>query len=88
MVISSFLELGTMTERTERILKLAHETSALLSGEFTLASGKKSNHYFEGKRLTLHPEGAYLIGKEIFFGLINQKLTFVIEDQKSLIIII
>ena len=66
MVISSFLELGSMTERTEKILKLAHETRALLYGEFTLASGKKSDHYFEGKRLTLHPEGAYLIGKEIF----------------------
>jgi orotate phosphoribosyltransferase len=53
------------TERTRRILELAHETGALLHGKFTLASGKKSDHYFEGKRLTLHPEGSYLIGKEI-----------------------
>lgn len=55
-----------VTERTKRILELTHETGALLYGKFTLASGKKSDHYFEGKRLTLHPEGAYLIGKEIF----------------------
>lgn len=54
-----------MTERTKRILELAHETGALLHGEFTLTSGKKSNHYFEGKKLTLHPEGSYLLGKEV-----------------------
>ena len=65
MVVSSFLELGVVTERTKRILELAHETGALLYGEFTLASGKKSDHYYDGKQLTLHPEGAYLIGKEI-----------------------
>ena len=66
MVISYFLELGVVTPRTQRILDLAHETGALLHGEFTLSSGKKSDHYFEGKRLTLYPEGAYLIGREIF----------------------
>jgi len=65
MVISYSLELGVVTERTQRILDLAYETGALMTGAFTLSSGKKSDHYFEGKRLTLHPEGAYLIGKEI-----------------------
>ena len=53
MVVSSFLELGVATEHTKRILELAYETGALLYGDFTLASGKKSDHYFEGKRLTL-----------------------------------
>ena len=65
MVVSSFLELGVATERTKRILELAHETGALLYGDFTLASGKKSDHYFESKRLTLHPEGAYQLGREV-----------------------
>jgi orotate phosphoribosyltransferase len=65
MAVSYFLELGVDTERTRRILELAHVTGALLHGDFTLSSGKKSDHYFEGKRLTLHPEGAYLIGKEV-----------------------
>ncbi len=65
MVLSYFLELGVDTLRTRRILELLHETGAILFGEFTLASGKKSDRYFEGKRLTLHPEGAYLVGKEI-----------------------
>jgi len=66
MVVSSFLELGVATEHTKRILELAHETGALLYGDFTLASGKKSGHYFEGKRLTLSPEGAYHVGKAVF----------------------
>ncbi len=65
MVVSYFLELGVDTERTRRILELAHETGALLYGDFTLASGKKSDHYWDGKQLNLHPEGAYLIGEEI-----------------------
>jgi orotate phosphoribosyltransferase len=66
MVSHSFLELVVRKERTERILKLAHETGALLYGDFTLASGKKSGHYFEGKRLTLSPEGAYQVGKAVY----------------------
>jgi orotate phosphoribosyltransferase len=66
MVIAYSLELKVITKRTERILQLAHETGALLHGDFTLSSGKKSDHYFEGKRLTLFPEGAYLIGQEVY----------------------
>ncbi len=31
-------------------------------GDFTLASGKKSNFYIDLKATTLHPEGAHLIG--------------------------
>lgn len=69
MVVSYFLELGVVTERTKRILELAHETRALLYGDFTLSSGKKSDHYYDGKQLTLHPEGAYLIGEEILHRL-------------------
>lgn len=69
MVVSSFLELGVVTEHTKRILELAHETGALQYGDFTLASGKKSDHYFEGKRLTLYPEGAYHVGKAVLDAL-------------------
>lgn len=53
-------------ETAKKILDLAWELGALLSGDFTLTSGKKSHHYFEGKRLTLHPEGAYWVGKAMF----------------------
>jgi orotate phosphoribosyltransferase len=66
MAISSTLELKVNTKDAERILEIARETGALLEGEFTLASGKKSNHYFEGKRLTSSAEGAYRVGKVIF----------------------
>ena len=34
-------------------------------GEFTLVSGKKSNYYFDSKKTTLLPEGAYLTATEI-----------------------
>ena len=38
---------------------------SLMFGDFTLASGKKSNFYFDSKRTTLLPEGAYLTAVEI-----------------------
>jgi len=61
----STLALGVDTDNTRRILELAYEVGALMQGEFTLTSGKKSDHYFEGKKLTLSPEGAYLVGKAV-----------------------
>ena len=66
MATSSTLELRVTTKNAQRILQIARETGALLEGEFTLSSGKKSNHYFDGKRVTLSPEGAYLVGKLVF----------------------
>jgi len=66
MTTSLSLELGVRNKHTERILELAYETGALLFGDFTLSSGKKSDHYFECKKLTLSPEGAYQIGKAVF----------------------
>jgi orotate phosphoribosyltransferase len=38
---------------------------SLMFGDFTLVSGKKSNFYFDSKRTTLLPEGAYLTAMEI-----------------------
>ena len=37
---------------------------ALLKGDFVLSSGKRSSYYFDGRLLTLHPQGLYLITKE------------------------
>jgi orotate phosphoribosyltransferase len=34
--------------------------------EVTLASGRKSTFYFDGKQTTLHPRGAVLVGKAFF----------------------
>lgn len=33
-----------------------------MEGDFTLASGKKSDYYFDCRQTSLHPEGAWLIG--------------------------
>jgi len=60
------LELGLDTEDTRRIREIAHEVGAFLTGEFTLTSGRKSNYYIDGKRITLSPEGAYLVGRAVF----------------------
>ena len=53
-----------------RMLELAEEKGALLRGDFTLSSGIKSKYYFDGRRLTLDPEGAMLTGKA-FYRLIH-----------------
>ncbi len=66
MVTSSILELGLNTESAEKIREIANEVGAFLQGDFTLSSGRKSGHYFDGKKVTLSPEGAYWVGKAIF----------------------
>lgn len=45
----------------ERLLERAKELQALKFGEFTLTSGQKSKYYFDGRLLSLDPEGADLI---------------------------
>lgn len=40
--------------------------------QVTLASGKSSDFYFDGKQTALHPEGAHLLGK-LFYQLILDK---------------
>lgn len=45
-----------------RLREILKEKS-ILRGEFTLASGKKSNYYIDARLTTLDPEGVYLIGK-------------------------
>lgn len=49
----------------EQILALAKKRGALQFGSFTLSSGKSSRYYFDGRLLTLDPEGAYLVGKAL-----------------------
>jgi len=64
--MQAHVELGLNTESARRIREIASEVGALLEGEFTLTSGKKSNYYFDGKKLTLSPQGAYWVGKAMF----------------------
>jgi orotate phosphoribosyltransferase len=53
------------SERRQRILDLALSLGALAYGDFVLSSGARSSYYFDGRLLTLDPEGAYLIGQEL-----------------------
>ena len=46
-----------------RSLERAQELDALRFGDFTLTSGAKSNYYFDGRILTLDPEGADLVSE-------------------------
>ena len=52
-------------EAAERLLEIAIERGALKYGEFTLSSGQKSRYYFDGRLLSLDPEGAYLIAEAL-----------------------
>ena len=54
-----------MNEAVDRLLQLALEKGALKYGDFTLTSGKKSSYYFDGRLLSLDPEGAYLIAQSL-----------------------
>lgn len=49
----------------DRLLQLAMERGALKYGEYTLSSGQKSRYYFDGRLLSLDPEGLYLIGQTL-----------------------
>ena len=53
----------------ERLLERAKELGALEFGDFTLTSGQKSTYYFDGRQLSLDPEGS-----DIISGLFLQKI--------------
>jgi len=54
--------MNTVGEFKKALLRIIRERS-YREGDFTLASGKKSTFYIDLKATTLHPEGAFLIGK-------------------------
>jgi orotate phosphoribosyltransferase len=54
-----------MLERDRERLKHLLKEHSLMFGDFTLVSGKKSSFYFDSKKTTLRPEGAYLVAAEI-----------------------
>lgn len=49
----------------ERLLHLI-QTRAYRQGEVTLASGRTSDFYIDGKMIEVSPEGAYLIGEALY----------------------
>jgi orotate phosphoribosyltransferase len=50
---------------------------ALIRGEITLASGRKSSYYFDGKMVTLSAEGAYRAAQGILETVRDDRLTAV-----------
>ena len=46
-------------------LRLLVKERSFKFGDFTLASGKKSTYYFDGKQVTLYAHGAYLLGQQM-----------------------
>ena len=52
-------------EELEKLRELIIEKS-FRYGYFTLSSGKESLYYFDGRLTTLSPEGAHLVGRQIF----------------------
>lgn len=61
MTSSEVLFGATQRETLHRLLA----TRSFQFGDFVLSSGKKSTYYFDGKQVTLHPEGAYLVARAV-----------------------
>ena len=57
----------------EELLQMIQK-KAVIRGERTLASGKKSNFYIDGKQVTLDPHGLLLTGKVILSMLAGAKV--------------
>jgi orotate phosphoribosyltransferase len=55
------LDLGTLEE-----LRAMLQEHCLTYGDFVLTSGRHSNYYYNGKRVTLAPRGALLVGQVLF----------------------
>lgn len=49
-------------EMKRALAKILMEKS-YLEGDFLLSSGLRSDYYFDGRQTSLHPEGAWLIGR-------------------------
>jgi orotate phosphoribosyltransferase len=52
-------------DTVSQLLRVAVERGALKYGDFTLTSGRKSSYYFDGRLLSLDPEGADLIARAL-----------------------
>lgn len=51
------------SELAKEILAMSRNEGALQYGDFRLSSGARSGYYFDGRLVSLNPEGAYLLGK-------------------------
>lgn len=51
------------TSHAQAILDLAKRSGALMFGDFQLSAGGASSYYFDGRIVTLDPQGAYLVAQ-------------------------
>ena len=49
----------------EAVLEIAKRLDALMFGKFQLSAGGTSNYYFDGRVVTLDPEGSYRVARAI-----------------------
>ena len=55
---------GDMTNsQAQEIMDIAIDRGALTFGEFKLSAGGTSSYYFDGRILSLDPEGSYAVAK-------------------------
>ncbi len=62
MAIDSF---SVTAEEEADPIRLLEDSGALLFGEFTLSSGRKSSYYFDSKKLTMDPAGARFVARHL-----------------------
>ncbi len=60
-----------MKEEAAAILRLARDVGALQFGEFKLTSGEMTNYYFDGRLVTLDPEGSYTVASAFLPALVK-----------------
>ena len=58
-----------MSDLKEELLERINYLQVFKTGEFTLASGSKSNFYIDGRLITLDPGGSEIISKIILNNL-------------------
>ena len=49
----------------QRIIEIAEKLGALQFGEFTLTAGGTSSYYFDGRLVTLDPEGSHTVARAL-----------------------
>jgi orotate phosphoribosyltransferase len=71
------LEVAVKGEWAERLKQIAIEEGAFLQSDtpiYRLSSGQMSDHYFEGKKITLSPRGAHLVARMVLDELSGEKV--------------
>jgi orotate phosphoribosyltransferase len=65
-----------MTTTRDRLLGLIR-TRSFATGDFTLASGKKSSLYFNLKPTMMHPDGAHLLGHALLDAIEGEPAAYI-----------